>query len=89
MAYFAVTYDLKGKEPQDYEELAERLEKMNSVKYQKSCWFVEQNKNSQQILDTLKPFIHEDDRLMVVEFSKEPEWNKALKGTRDWVNARF
>lgn len=89
MAYFVVSYDLKQKEWPDYTKLIEKLEKMNSIKYQKSAWLVDQNKTAKHILDILTPYIHQDDLFMVIEFSKEPEWTRALQGTKVWIAARF
>jgi CRISPR-associated endonuclease Cas2 len=89
MAYFAVTYDLKEKEIDDYEDLINQLKKMKSVRYQESCWFVEQNKTAQEVCNALKPYIHDDDKLMVIEFTERPAMTKRLKGTRAWLDARF
>ena len=89
MRYFVVTYDLKKKDGDDYEDLIGQLEKMKSVHYQESCWFVEQNKTAQEVCDVLKQYMHEDDKLMVVEFSERPVTTRRLKGTGDWLNARF
>ena len=89
MAYFVVTYDLRQKDWEEYDTLIKEIEKMNSVKYQESCWFIDQQKTALQVFNQLKAYIHEDDRLMVVEFSKKPAWHKGLPGTKVWIEARF
>jgi hypothetical protein len=89
MAYFVVTYDLKMKDVDDYEDLIGELEKMKSVRYQESCWFVERDKTAQEVCNTLKQYMHEDDKLMVVEISERPVTTKRLKGTGNWLDARF
>ena len=89
MALFVVTYDLRQKDWPDYTKLIDKLKQMSSVKYQESSWFVDQNRTAQQVLETLKPYVHEDDRLMVVEFTKRPAWTKAFLGTKAWLDARF
>ena len=89
MAYFVVTYDLKQKDWEDYDTLIKELDKMSSVKYQESCWFVDQQKTAAQVFSQLKAYLHEDDSLMVVEFLKKPSWRKGLPGTKAWIGARF
>jgi CRISPR/Cas system-associated endoribonuclease Cas2 len=87
MALFVVCYDLI--KTTDYSNLIDALENMDSVHTQESVWYVSRLGSARNLLDTLKPHIHEDDRLMVVEFRKRPVWTKAQTGTKKWVDDHF
>ena len=87
MALFVVSYDLVARK--DYPTLTERLEEMNSVRALASMWLVDVDSTAEEVKNNLRGYIDEDDRLMVIEFSERPKWTLALKGTRQWVKARF
>jgi CRISPR/Cas system-associated endoribonuclease Cas2 len=89
MGYFNVTYDLVKKEEFDYEPLWAEFDRLGGVKYQDSAYLVELNLTQQETLNHFKKYIHDNDRIMVVEFDKRPSWTKAFKGTNAWINARF
>ena len=89
MGYFNVTYDLIKKEESEYQDLWDELERLDSVKYQDSAYFVDTSDTQSELLDRLKQHIHDNDRLMVTEFTKRPSWTRALKGTSAWLDARF
>lgn len=87
MALFSVTYDLiKDK---DYDALIGRLEELDTVKVQFSQWFLAANNTASEIKDHLAHYVDDDDKLMIVEFSKRPQFTKAIKGTNDWLNKHF
>jgi hypothetical protein len=87
MAYFVVSYDLIKRK--DYPELIGALEELGAQKSLLSQWFVDNACSAADLYAHLLPHIDGDDRLMVIEFSKKPAWNIGLKGTRDWIEARF
>ena len=90
MAYFVISYDLvKEKSGFDYGPLTTELKGLDAVRTELSVWYLDTANTAQEVYNHLKPFVDSDDRLMVVEFSKKPAWGNALKGTRDWVDARF
>ena len=87
MALFSITYDLiKDK---DYGSLIDRLSELDTVKVQLSQWFLSANNTALEIKDHLAQYLDDDDKLMVVEFSKRPQFTKAFKGTNDWINSHL
>lgn len=86
MALFSITYDLIDKK--DYDTLIDRLKELDTVKVQLSQWFLSADNTAIEVKDHLAQFVDDDDKLMVIEFSKKPSYTKALKGTNDWL-ARF
>jgi hypothetical protein len=89
MGYFNVTYDLIKKEESEYQELWDELDRLDSVKYQDSAYLVDSSDTQKELLTRLEKYIHENDRLMITEFTKRPSWTRALKGTSAWLDARF
>lgn len=87
MALFSVTYDLIKEK--DYDALIGRLKELDTVKVQLSQWLVATNDTASTVKDHLAQYVDDDDKLMVIEFSKRPQFTKALKGTNDWLNKHF
>ncbi|CAN1533800.1 hypothetical protein MCEMIH15_01485 [Caulobacteraceae bacterium] len=87
MAYFVVTYDLI--QQKDYETLTDELTRIGGEKAALSVWLVEQNLSALEMRKHLQGFVDDDDKLIVVEFSKKPSWTKAFTKGVDWINARF
>ncbi|WP_170566008.1 CRISPR-associated protein Cas2 [Ruegeria atlantica] len=87
MAYFAISYDLVAQN--GYKPLFCRLEELGAVKTQLSFWLVKSNNTAQEVKNDLEDFIDDNDRLMVIEFSKRPRFNWGFKGTRKWIEDRF
>jgi hypothetical protein len=90
MAYFLVTYDLvKYATEEQYTDLITELKKLPSVKVQKSVWFVDWNGSAASLYDLLQAHMHQDDRLLVLQWFKNSDWkNKSLPGSGDWLKAR-
>jgi hypothetical protein len=86
MALFSITYDLVA--DKDYESLIDRLNELDTVKVQLSNWLLSADNTATEIKDHLSHYVDDDDKLMVVEFTKKPAYTKAIKGTNDWL-ARF
>lgn len=88
MAKYAVFYDLiEGK---DYQKLTDELERLGGVKTQFSVYLIALNwSDTQQTFGHFKKFVDSDDRLMVVKIADKPGWERALKGTNDWMNRNF
>ncbi|MFQ1700871.1 hypothetical protein ACJ5NV_09770 [Loktanella agnita] len=87
MAIFSVTYDLiKNK---DYAALIGALEDLDTVKVQLSQWLLSADNTTMEVKDHLAQYVDDDDKLMVIEFSKRPQFTKAIKGTKDWLNKHF
>jgi len=91
MALFVVGYDLKTDrgEHRDYEPIETALGELDSCHTQDSVWYVDYNGTAKQLFDHLKPKVEDRDRLMVIEFSKKPAWQKGLPGTKAWITERF
>ncbi|MGO9944421.1 MAG: hypothetical protein ACLPIC_16885 [Rhodoblastus sp.] len=89
MSLYVFSYDLRKKDEFDYQKLWDALEKIDSVKYQESAYFVSSGLTAKDLLNKLKSFAHENDFLMIVPFSAEPEWTKSLRGTNAWMTRFF
>jgi CRISPR/Cas system-associated endoribonuclease Cas2 len=87
MALFSVTYDLVKEK--DYRKLIDRLKELDTVKVQMSQWFLSASNTAAEVKDHLAEYIDDDDKLMVVEFSKKPSFTKAIAGTNDWLDKHF
>ncbi|MEX2450431.1 MAG: hypothetical protein WD407_06205 [Rhodospirillales bacterium] len=83
MALFVISYDLIKRK--DYQTLWDELDRLNGQKALNSFYLINLNSTAAQVRDHFKDFIDDDDRLIVVEFSKEPKFTKALKGTTKWI----
>jgi CRISPR-associated endonuclease Cas2 len=60
-----VAYDLKRKDPEDYQELHDFLNNLHAIKIQNSVWTLKSKKTSKELLDKLKNHIKEDDKILV------------------------
>jgi hypothetical protein len=89
MAFYVVSYDLVKKSEADYQDLWDELDALDSVKTQNSVYYVSSSKTQQELLDLLKRHIHENDRMMVVTFTRRPNYTVALKGTNAWLDRHF
>jgi hypothetical protein len=89
MAFYVVTYDLVKKNESEYQELWDELDSLDSVKTQDSVYLVASSDTQREMFDRLRAHVQENDRLMVVTFSKRPSYKKALKGTNDWIEKHF
>lgn len=89
MAYFVVTYDLVNRNESDYKELWDEMDRLGAAKYQDSAYFVELNNTALEVKDHLRDYIHEKDRLMVIEFVKRPNYTRCFTAGHEWLKARF
>ena len=89
MAFYIVTYDLVKKAESEYQDLWDELDSLDSVKTQDSVYLVASDDTQREMLNRLKPHVHDDDRLMVVGFTRKPSFTKALKGTNNWLDRHF
>lgn len=87
MAYFIITYDLvKNK---DYLKLTTELTRIGSEKIALSAWLVQQNMTAKSLKDHLANFIDEDDKLIVIEFSKRPAFTRGFTAGANWIIKHF
>ena len=89
MAFYVVSYDLKEKTSHDYKNLWDALDGMDSVKTQKSVYYVSSTHTQSGLRDVIKQHMHNDDNLFVAEFTKRPNYANALAGTNAWLDRHF
>lgn len=89
MAFFVVTYDLRKKQEFDYQPLWDEFDRLDAVKYQESDYLLRADNTIEEIKSHFAALMHDDDLLMVVEFTDKPDWTRGLKGTRDWINQHW
>jgi hypothetical protein len=89
MALYVVSYDLVKKSESEYQDLWDELDALDSVKTQDSVYYVSSSKTQRELLELLEQHIHENDRMMVVTFTRRPSHTKALKGTNAWLDEHF
>ncbi|GAC1040810.1 hypothetical protein thsrh120_08140 [Rhizobium sp. No.120] len=89
MAFFMISYDLRKKQEFDYEPLWKEFKSRKAVKCLESVYLLKASNTLLEIKNHFKKFIHEDDLLVLVEFTKEPEWTRALSGTKAWIDSHW
>jgi hypothetical protein len=87
VAYMIVSYDLVKKK--DYPELLEELKRLGAAKALLSFYFLDIDNTAAEIKSHLAQYIDGDDRLVVTEFSKKPQFTRMFKTGADWISARF
>ena len=87
MAFFLISYDLV--KDKDYKTLIDEIKRIGGARCELSAWFVEQNMTAFALRDHLKKFIDDDDKLVVIEFSKKPAYTISFTTGADWIRARF
>ncbi|AYE87239.1 hypothetical protein K3758_14720 [Sulfitobacter sp. W002] len=84
MALFTVTYDLIAEK--DYDSLIGRLKELDTARVQLSQWLLSADNSATEVKDHLAQYVDDDDKLMVIEFTKRPAFTKAIAGTNDWLD---
>lgn len=91
MAIYLLTYDLTKQKPEfDYEVLWEELERLGAHRTQYSVWLISNTDTARELLNHLKQFVHDDDRLWIVRLTKREgtlqyNYRNAMKGTNKWL----
>lgn len=68
MAVYLISYDLKGN---NYDSLIEAIQSYGLWWHQsKSSWFIETNHTTRQILDNLRNYIQNGDKIIVIQVQK-------------------
>jgi CRISPR-associated endonuclease Cas2 len=92
MAIYLVAYDLTKKKPEfDYQILWDELERLGAHRTQFSAWLINADNTARELLEHLKAFVHDNDRLWIVRLTKISATNQftyqnAMKGTNDWLS---
>lgn len=88
MAYYVITYDLISQ--RDYQRLTDELFELKAAPVALSVWLLERYHTSAFALrDHLLNYMDDDDRIVVIQFSKQPAWRRALQSGASWIEARF
>ncbi len=81
---YIITYDL-NKPGQDYTTLINEIKKYDFIKVMESTWFVKSIKSADEISNSLKRFIDNNDRLFVSEITSNCQgWLD--KRVWEWLN---
>lgn len=84
MPLFAISYDLIKRK--DYPRLWEEFERLGAHKPVLSLYLVNLDEAAIEVRDHFKQFIDDDDKLIVIEFSKKPTFTRARQGTNAWID---
>ncbi len=84
MTTFALTYDLIKRK--DYETLWGELERLSAHRTQDSMWLINLNNTAQEVAEHFRQYIDADDRIWVLELTKNNYYFNAKGGTNDWIN---
>jgi hypothetical protein len=76
MAIYIIGYDLHPSEGEDYDKLFAALETVGSGYWDclDSTWLVTTEKTPIQIRDELKPYLKDDDRLLIMRYGEDATW---------------
>ncbi|WP_252928129.1 CRISPR-associated protein Cas2 [Aliihoeflea sp. 40Bstr573] len=78
-----IGYDLIRRK--DYPKLWEEMERLSAHKAIRDFYLANLNNTAVEVRNHLRSFVDEDDRVIVIEFSKKPQFTMALEGTNDWI----
>ena len=88
MPLYLVSYDLNN--AKNYQKLWDEMDRLGGHKPLKSVYFLDVTSASASVLlNHLKPFIDDDDQLIVVPFDERPATHRAKAGTKDWLDRKF
>jgi hypothetical protein len=87
MAVYQISYDLRGKRPEDYESLWTAIKQYPNVHLLGSTWLLQSNGSAANVYSHLHSHFHVDDRLLISEVTANCSgWLNGDVWT--WVNAR-
>lgn len=85
MKSYLIGYDL-NKTGQDYETLIEQIKKLGTWWHHlDSTWIVKSDLTAVQIRDNLKPYIDDNDELLVARLSGEAAWTGFSERGSKWL----
>ncbi|MCQ0093543.1 CRISPR-associated endonuclease Cas2 [Roseovarius sp. M141] len=88
MPLYLVSYDLN--KAKNYQKLWDEMDRLGGHKPLESVYFLDVTSTTATVLrDHLKPFIDEDDQLIVVPFDQRPSTFRAKQGTQEWLDRKF
>jgi hypothetical protein len=89
MPVYQINYDIKKRNDFEYGPLTEALENLGAVRTLLSTWMLANDASQKAVYDHFLPFVHKDDRLMVIRVYDRPNWNNGLLGTRDFIDLHW
>jgi hypothetical protein len=88
MNKYLITYDLKNKNIENYENLYVAIKGVGSWwHYLDSTWIVKTNLNSQQIWNILAPHLFKNDHILVVKIDSFDKWGWLPQNAWNWLNS--
>lgn len=64
--YFLISYDLKNKSTETYQDLFKKLESFEEYRHiLESGWIIKSNKNVQQVYEEMLPYFKSNDRFFI------------------------
>lgn len=86
MHSYIISYDLKGKPPNDYLELIETIKHFaNWWHHLESTWIIRSGLSVEKVRDKLIPHIGSKDKLFVATLSGEAAWIGIVKEGSNWI----
>lgn len=85
MNLYLITYDL-NKSGKNYDDLINAIKQYNYCKALYSAWFVKTNSTKNEIYNHLKPYIDNDDRIMIIKTNNNDIQGFLNKDVVSWLN---
>ena len=83
---YLITYDLKGKGHDDYNNLYEAIKKCGTWwHYLDSTWIVKSSLTKETIHDNLIVVMNSNDYLLIVDITNRSYWGSLPKEAWDWI----
>ncbi len=86
MAVFMIGYDLHPTEGETYDALTEAIERLgNTWHCLNSAWLVKTEYTSAEIRSRLRPYVKEDDQLLVIRQGTGAAWMGFTGDCQQWL----
>jgi len=91
MPVYMIGYDLHRSLEQNYDKLYSALETIGSGYWDclDSTWLVITGKTPVQIRDELKPYLEENDRLLVMRYGEGAAWHGFKDDCQTWLEDKL
>lgn len=91
MAIYMIGYDLRSATGENYDEFFATLEAMGSGYWDclDATWLVITDKTAVQIRDELKPYLGDDDRILVMRYGEGAAWLGFKDQCQTWLEDKL
>lgn len=91
MGIYMIGYDLHPSKGENYDKLFAALEAMGSGYWDclDSTWLVVTDKTPSEIRDNLKPYLKDDDRLLVMRYGEGAAWLGFKDDCQTWLEDKL